>query len=324
MSAPRGSRRLAERWEGFWHAQASPAALALFRLLFAYLLWREIKTTYGRSVAALAGPQFHLPYASFIGPVEWDMYELLHGLQYPLIAMFALGVLPRLSSAALLGCQGWIFFADQLTFRNHPYFFMLVILIMLPSPAWEALSVKALLRGFRRREPWETRILGPPSSLAFQRLIQVQVCLVYLYSAMHKVHGLYLDGGVLQRILTAHLLESDSGRFLRQLYTDETLREFLARPELWTWLSPTVILLEIGLPIFLWRRRWRPLAVVVGIGFHLTIMLTMSIHVFSYAMIAAYLLFLDPETIPRLARRAWRFAERGRGKEPEPAGPVTA
>ena len=39
---------------------------------------------------------------------------------------------------------------------------------------------------------------------------------------------------------------------------------------------------------------------VFGIGFHLAIGYMMSIETFSIAMISSYLLFLDPETLPRL------------------------
>jgi len=41
----------------------------------------------------------------------------------------------------------------------------------------------------------------------------------------------------------------------------------------------------------------------VGISFHLAIAALLDIPTFSCAMVGAYLLFLEPETLPALARR---------------------
>ena len=94
MSDPApASSGLSSRWARFWHAEASPASLALFRILFAYCLWREIDTTFSRSRAAIGDELFHLPYTSVIPPLTWESYELVHALQGPIIALFALGLL---------------------------------------------------------------------------------------------------------------------------------------------------------------------------------------------------------------------------------------
>jgi hypothetical protein len=53
----------------------------------------------------------------------------------------------------------------------------------------------------------------------------------------------------------------------------------------------------------LWFPKTRPAAFLVGIAFHLSIFLLMNIPQFSIAMIACYLLFLEPETLPGLASR---------------------
>ena len=40
----------------------------------------------------------------------------------------------------------------------------------------------------------------------------------------------------------------------------------------------------------------------MGTLFHFGIAFTMNIHVFSYSIIASYLLFLDPDTLPEMVR----------------------
>ncbi len=62
-------------------------------------------------------------------------------------------------------------------------------------------------------------------------------------------------------------------------------------------LSALTVVFELGLPLALWFRKTRPIAIILGFGFHLGIFLGMDILVFSLAMIGTYLLFLDPETL---------------------------
>jgi hypothetical protein len=70
--------------------------------------------------------------------------------------------------------------------------------------------------------------------------------------------------------------------------------------------SLLTIAIELTLPFLLWWPRARPLAMLAGVLFHLNIAIVMNIMAFSLAMIAGYLLFLDPETVPALLRRLAR------------------
>ena len=81
------------------------------------------------------------------------------------------------------------------------------------------------------------------------------------------------------------------------------IQGFLDRPGPFVVLGPAVVVIELALAGMLWFRRTRGVAIVVGTGFHLSIAFIMNIHVFSYAMIASYLLFLEPDTVPGALRR---------------------
>ena len=283
-------------------------------MLFAYCLWREVATTYPRSTFAIEGG-FHLPYFSLIEPVSSQTYDLLHSVQYPLILMVGLGFLTRISCTALLIVQGYVFFADQLNFRNHPYFFLLVLLLLIASPASEALSVDTMLQRWRqgRAKRRLVKFFGAEGSfwgsrrpLTFQRMIQVQVSLVYLFAALHKINPAFLGGAVLGNYLGGDLFEGASGRFLETMLTDrgfESLRSLVQDPSSLILASWTVVFLEFFLAFALWHHRTRPAGLLAGISFHLSIAWIMNIHVFSYAVIASYLLFLEPETIPQLRQR---------------------
>ena len=75
------------------------------------------------------------------------------------------------------------------------------------------------------------------------------------------------------------------------------MEDFVFDPQTAMVLSFLTVVLELGLPFALWFRKTRPMALILGIGLHLGILFSMNIINFSVAMIATYLLFLDPETL---------------------------
>ena len=290
----------ASAWERFWFARGSAASLGLFRILFAGCLWVEVRTTFARSGFALEGG-FHLPYLDWMPLVSPERYALLHEWQYPFIVLLGVGLMSRVACPVLLFLQGWIFFADRLNFRNHPYFFLLLLLLLCFSPCDEAFSLKSWLR--RRFAGRDGRDLEHP--LTAQRLIQFQVSLVYLYSALAKLNASYFSGDVLQH----HV-----GTWVRSL-------GLTIDPWFWRVSAGPTIALEAFLGLALWWRRSRPWALALGIPFHLLIGIGMDIKVFSAAVIASYLLFLEPATVPRARDRARKFLQR-LASEPPPQEPA--
>ena len=314
------ARGVAVRWNAFWHQETSHLALGLFRILFAYCLFREVSTTQSRSIFAIAGGGFHLPYVDFIQPMPEWAYESVHAVQYVFIVLLGLGIYSRLSCGVLLLLQGWVFFADQLNFRNHPYFFLLVLVILLFSPASEALALRPLLRARQQRRSLWKAFVGPRGPITWQRLIQVQVCLVYLFAGFQKLRPAYLDGLVLQRILSRDLPTRGSGDFLARFLSTEDMAALLQTLWLFQALALATVLMELTLPLALWFRKTRGLAILAGTGFHLTIAFVMEIHVFSYAMLGTYLLFLEPKTFSEFFERLRnRIGSRERGMMPAPS-----
>lgn len=285
-------------WNRFWHASISPSALGLFRVLFSYCLWREIRTTRSRSIDAIDDGLFSLPYVDWIPQLSADAYHAIHDLQYPIILALALGLFPRLSCATLAVLQGWIFFADQLSFRNHPYFFLLVLVLLACSPAGEAFSLTAWWRGRRAGAGPVEVLFGRARPATAQRLIQMQVCVVYFLAGLQKLHPSYLWGEVLWDKVAAELARDSSGEVFEALAP--TLPDKLVTsPWPWPAMAISTVLLELLLPIGLWFPRTRAACVVLGLGFHASIAFIMDINVFSYAMMASYLLFLPSGSIPR-------------------------
>lgn len=298
---------IAKGWNAFWFAEGPTVSLGLFRIAFAYVLWREIPVSIQRNAFAITGG-FHLPYLDVIPLVSETTYRLLHTLQYPCIALLGLGLLTRPACGVLFVLQGYLFFADRINFRNHPYFFVLLLLLLLIlflAPTANALSVQAIIRAVRKRRPWWSELLGSRCPLTCQRLIQVQVSLVYVYAALHKLNPGYLGGLVMQDEIVDKLmmrLQEVLGGILSKASL-QSVQAFLNQPEHLIVPSVLSVMLELTLPFALWHRRTRPFALGVGVLFHLSIAFSMYIVTFSWAVIGSYLLFLDPETLPRLWHR---------------------
>ena len=236
---------------------------------------------------------FHLPYLQGLPLLDAGSYAWAHRVQYLLLALFGLGLATRAAGAALCLLQGWVLLADQMNFRNHTYFFLLVLALLTVSPCDDTLSVRAWLAGRRGRRA----ILHPaPRPLTAQRLIQLQVSIVYVYAALMKLNPQYLGGTVIARQMqdwvgagggqgaaAGGLAESAAG----------------AGPSIWIALAWGSILLEVFLGVALWWPRSRPLALALGVAFHLALAVVMGVWTFSIAYVATYLLFLDPDTLPR-------------------------
>ena len=280
MSADPG--RPVDLWNRFWHQDAPSWPLGLFRLLFGVALWREVTTSQAKNLFAVAGG-FHLPFFEWLPLVDASTYAALHRAQYPLIVLLGLGLFSRWAAGGLLLLQGYIFFSDQLNFRNHPYFFLLLLLILTLASADESVSVTRLWRRWRgkragAKDSGASWLAGAWQPRTWQRLIQVEVCLVYVYAGIHKLNPAYLDGEVMQRSFArfANRWREDwiawwgEGRAERVAERVTSL-EFAVAP---AWIS---VLLELILPVLLWIPRVRWVALAVGVGFHLTIAVTMNI-----------------------------------------------
>ena len=208
-------RRALAAWNGFWFAQGSPIALA---------------------------GGFHLPYFDWIPTASPSAYSALHAVQYPMIVLLGIGLLTRASCIGLIAPQGYFFFADQLLFRNHPYFFLLVLTLLAASPCAAALSLDRVLQRFRRDTAAPQPPPGSDPPLTAQRLIQVQVSLVYVFAAIQKINVDYLDGLVLSTLYETDLLEGTSFRVLSHFFdagTLTTMQAYCGAPRNWVALAWT-------------------------------------------------------------------------------------
>lgn len=280
-----------ERWGEFWFGRGRADALAVFRILFAVCLLLEARISLSANRLAIEGG-FHLPYLSWIPLLPKELYSLLHAAQYPCIVLLGLGCFTRTACLALLGLQGYVFFADQLNFRNHPYLFLLILLLLLQSPCSEHYSLRAASRGLGSGR----RAASQMWPLTAQRLIQFQISAVYLFAAGHKINPQFLGGHVLAHYFGQDLATGSSLLLLDAVADPQTIRtwvEWVKTPANMVMASWVTLLAEIFLAFGLWFRRTRPWAMLIGFALHLGIAVVMDVWSFTVAVLGSYLLFLD-------------------------------
>ena len=144
------------------------------------------------------------------------------------------------------------------------------------APAGAACSLDRLWRIAQGKENDE-----PPRIVPWaQRLMQIQVALVYLCASFSKATGpQWMDGTAAYYPL--HLAET--ARFPMPLLNNLYVINLI------TW---GTVITEVSLATFIWVPRLRLYILAAGVGLHLGIEYTMNIPLFSFLMIASYITFL--------------------------------
>ena len=183
-----------------------------------------------------------------------------------------LGIRARSCAGVLCAMSIALHLVDQNLWGHHVYFMTLVLLLMTMADTGASLSRRWLADGQPERdvEAWPLW------------LVQVQLTLAYLFTAVAKLNPAYLDGEVLQRAM--------------------------ALPGAWVWLTPWIAVLALGAEFFigvaLWVPALRPWAFLAGLVLHGLVPVLMGPYaglvVFTILVWSVYLLFLDAPPQSRL------------------------
>jgi hypothetical protein len=152
---------------------------------------------------------------------------------------------------------------------------------MMLCPSGAAYSIDAL-RAARKRGTAAEPLIIPWG----QRLLQMQICLIYFQSCVIKSSGPnWLNGTVVHYIL-----------FLREFR--ELDMEWLAQfPLLINAMTHGALLIEFALAFWLWFRPTRKWAILGGILLHMGIRPILNVPGFGEVMIATYMTFLAPDEL---------------------------
>ena len=297
----KGLRAAADGWQRFWFEPVSTSTLAVLRIAVGLLTvcW----------AAALAGDALDFFTRSGIQPEASSRpfglsIFALNGSDGFVIAAFVVLIVAAL--CVTVGFQTRIatgiafVIVLSLTRRNQYWvqggdvLLRIMLLFLFFSPAGAALSLDRWRRAresfwsFPSRAPWALRLL------------QLQLCAVYLFAVWSKVQGERGNNGTAIAIIW---LAEDVTRFqLPHVIGDNLLISNLA--------TYGTLVVETAMAILIWNRRLRPWVMLAGFLLHLFIEVTFALGFFPIATLVLYIAFVPPETMD-----AWlgRVRERWKG-----------
>lgn len=307
-----------QAWNTFWFRPISARPLGVFRvviglLTLVYLGTLSVEMTYwltdqglmiGNESRELAGWLRYSPLQYVQDPTSVRIFMAVTTV---VAVLFTLGWRTRIMSVLLyLGLLS-IYHRNIPTNCGADALLMITVFYLMLSPCGAACSLDA--RRIARRRGTAAEPLIVPWA---QRLIQLQLSLIYFDTSILKCNGAtWLGGTALHYVL--HIAEF--GRL------DLT---FLAQyPLLINALTYSALLVEFALAFLLWFRPTRSWVILSGLILHGSILFMVNIPLFGELMTACYLVFLTPAELDVFLRVINPFVWfRRKAEEPRTPGAV--
>jgi hypothetical protein len=295
-------------WNRFFFGPISARPLGAFRIVFSLLVLANLAILsvdmdyWLTDQGVLKGNEAK----ELAGPLRWSLLQTYQDPQTVhavfaatavLAVVVAVGWHTRVASALLYFALMSIHHRNLSAVCGADSLLVILAFSLMLSPSGAAYSIDAWLKARKRGTSAEPLII--PWA---QRLIQIQLTVVYVATAMLKCNGsTWFDGTAIHYII----LNVEIGRFWLA-----SLSEY---PLIINALTHGALLTEVVLPLFLWYRPTRRWAILLGIALHIGIHLTVNIPIFGELMLVCYLTFLTPDELDALLRsfnpRTW-FARR--------------
>jgi hypothetical protein len=297
-------------WNRFWFGPISAKPLAVYRIIFGLLVlahlgfisvdldywYTDAGLLQGNEARLAAGPMRFSPLQVVQDPFS---VRCTVAAVATVAVAFALGWRTRIMSVLLyLGLLS--LYNRNISSNCGPDMLMMITsFYLMLSPCGAAVSLDARRAARRRGTAAEPMIL--PWA---QRLLQLQLCLVYFATAAFKCHGAtWLGGTAIHYILFNH----EVGQF--------NLEWLAGYPVLLSVLALGAVVTEFALAFLLWFRPSRKWVALGGIMLHAGIMPIVNVPLFGEQMVAFYLLFLTRAELDGLLAlfNPWAWIGRRRG-----------
>lgn len=296
-------RVLVRAWNKFFFAEQSPVPIALFRIFYGvmvtatllqlrpdWLTWYGVHGWVSFPTARALEPGTRLNLFALI-PQNDSWIEALFWVALASAVLLTIGLLTRVNSLLVFLCLTSIQQRNLYITHGGDTFLRLAGFFLIFAPAGAVFSLDRLVRMWRGKEPAD---LQPRSPWA-QRMIQLQLALMYLVAFLQKIKGApWLEGTALFYVY--HLDE------LRRF----PLPSWFFHPtvlKLGSWLA---LVLEFCLGVLIWVKKFRYPLMALGVLFHLWLEYSLNIPLFQWDILTAYILFVDPADIAR----AWNWVKR--------------
>ena len=284
-------------WNRFWFVPQSPATLAVMRILTGAMLFytHAVWTLELDSFLGLNGI-FESQFANEVNgnsPFVWthfawiDHSAWLWGTHYLALAVmlaFTLGFKTRITSVLSLlftisyahRAGGALFGLDQING------FLALYLAISPCGAMYSLDAFLKRKGKGSGGP-ETGVPHTVMANLATRLIQLHLCVVYLFAGMGKLQGAaWWDGTAIWGAIASYEYQTVDLTFLSHW------------PLVINLITLTTLAWECTYPFMIWPKLTRPIWILMAVAVHLGIGLFMGMMTFGIIMVIANLAFIDP------------------------------
>lgn len=286
-------------WDRFWFEPKPTRVLGLYRImiglitLYSFALLAKDVTFFFSDAGIFPSSIFHQVarsqshiILSYIGS-PWGVKCILIALFLVGIS-FTVGFKTRSSSILLFVLVASFHERNTMILNGGDTVLRCILFFFMFAPAGKSFSVDSLIK------PQASSLHAPWA----QRMMQIQVVVIYLVTAYAKTRGdLWHSGEAMYYIwglVDFHI------RGVEQL---------MNYPLLYSSMTFLVLLTEISLPYLLWFRASRPFAVFMGLCLHGWIMIFMTLPVFPILMMATYIpFFSDGELETVLEKVRKRFS----------------
>ena len=282
--------KLSEAWNNFFFRPIPAYSLGLFRAAYGFaalvtfaLIAPDAFVWYGEdgvlpmAVAAktLSGSRLNL--FAVLPPSDLTVQCVVGGAMLGALGVM-LGLRTRASSILLWICVVSLHHRDVFLLNSGDHLLRNLSFLLMFAPAGRAFSLDRWLRIRRGVEPPGVPMVAPWS----QRLLQFQVCAMYLSSVLWKLSGTaWIDGTAAYYI--GHLDEFKRFPVPAMFHT-------LAFSHFATW---GAIAVEAAMGTLVWFRPLRIPVLFAGILLHLGLEYAMNIPTFQWVVLSSYFLFLD-------------------------------
>lgn len=295
-----------QAWNRFWFTPTDPATLSLIRvlagslLLYTHAVWSldlegfigpngwlpvEVIRTYSHTPPGADSPDSTFWSVFYWIESTWLLWTV-HIFALVVFACLFLGLFTR--AAAVLAYLLAVSYAHRVTpgafFGLDKVNCMLAMYLML-GPCGARYSLDRILR--MRRGDTSYPAESVTANLAI-RLLQVHLCIIYLFSGIAKVEGENWSAGTAVWWAVANYE-----------YQSFDMTWLAAWPVLVAVLTHVTVFWELSYCCLVWNCYTRPIVLWIAVGVHGGIALFMGMITFGLAMIYANLAFLRPETVRR-------------------------
>lgn len=291
-------RSLAACWNEFFFAKQSPIPIALFRIVYGWLviitlglLWPDWSNWYGTHAwlslpTALKLEPGHRLNLFAIIPQSDVWVNAIFWITFSSAVLLTLGLFTRANSIVVFVCLNSIQQRNLYITHGGDTFLRLAGFFLIFAPAGAALSLDRLIRVFRGKQYLPPQGQSPWA----QRMIQIQLSLMYLSAFLVKIKGAtWLHGTALFYVY--HLEELRHFPLPSWFFSPALLK-------LGDWLA---LALEFALGVLIWVKEFRYVLLVLGLLFHLCLEYSLNIPLFQWDVLSAYILFVDAKDISRVS-----------------------